>query len=270
VINPASTMTGRKLTLFLAGLMTLVGPGCAGFMDKVTSKDFEFGSLFVQTNPLVVLRDSTDGRARAEALRSLREPKQHGGTDQDQDLVVEVLTKAAWNEHYVFCRLAAINTLRQFKDPRAVEGLKEAYYRATSFPPDVATVIKCQALSALGDTSQPAAVELLVKVLREPPVEGSETEKQQKMDERVAAARALGHFKHYEATEALVNVLKSEKDVALCDRVNESLQSATGKNFPPDYQVWADYLHQTGPRDTAVVENKGPKKFLEIILTGGK
>src|SRR5262249_14252415 len=136
VINPASTMTGRKLTLFLAGLLTLVGPGCAGFMDKVTSKDFEFSSLFAQPNPLMVLRDSTDGRARAEALRSLREPKQHGGTDQDQDLVVEVLTKAAWNEHYVFCRLAAINTLRHFKDPRAVEGLKEAYYRATSFPPD--------------------------------------------------------------------------------------------------------------------------------------
>jgi hypothetical protein len=239
-------------------------------MDKVTSRDFEFGSLFVATNPLVVLRDSTDGRARAEALRSLREPKQRGGTDEEQTLVVEVLTKAAWNEHYVFCRLAAINSLRHFKDPRAVEGLKEAYYRATSFPPDTATVIKCQALSALGDTGQPAAVELLVKVLREPPVEGSETEKQQKMDERIAAARALGHFKHYEATEALVNVLKSENDVALRDRVTESLQSATGKDFPADYQAWAEYLHQAGSGDTAVVENKGPKKFLDIILTGGK
>jgi hypothetical protein len=258
------------LLLSLA-LAPLGAAGCAGGLwDRITSDDFKVSSFFNKPNPLVILRDSTDGRDRAEALRALHEPKQHGGTDEEQDVVVEILTKAAWSERQAFCRMAAIQSLRHFKDPRVVEGLKEAYYRAGTYPPEIATILKCQALLALGETAQPAAVEVLVKVLREPPVEGPEQDKQMKMDERIAAARALGHFKQYQATEGLLTVLQSEQDVALRDRVTESLQLATGKDIPANYQAWADYLHQPNNPNTAVTEGVKKGKLLEFILTGGK
>ena len=38
---------------------------------------------FVKPDPLVVLRDSSDGDERAKALRALQEPKPNGGTDAD-------------------------------------------------------------------------------------------------------------------------------------------------------------------------------------------
>ena len=44
-----------------------------------------------------------------------------------------------------------------------------------------------QALSALGETGSPEAMELLVRVVREPQAEGSESEKQQALDVRIAA-----------------------------------------------------------------------------------
>ena len=75
-------------------------------------------------------------------------------------------------------------------------------------------------------------------------------ERQFKMDERIAAARALSHFNHYKATQALVEVLRKEnKNAALRDRANESLQIATGQDFPAEAQVWADYFSkpQQGP-----------------------
>jgi HEAT repeat protein len=94
----------------------------------------------------------------------------------------------------------------------------------------------------LGSNGQKDAVELLVRVLKEPPVEGASEDKQAKMDERIAAARSLGHFKEYQATEALAGVLRTDQDVALRDRVAESLHSITGKSLPADYQQWSDFL----------------------------
>jgi HEAT repeat protein len=243
--------------------------GCSGLWDEVSSSEFSIGKLFYRPSPLAVLRDSKDGDHRARALRALKEPRQHGGSEADQDAVVAILTTAASSEHQALCRMAAIQSLRHFKDPRAVEGLKEAYYRAGSFNPDTATIIRCQALEALGDTRNPAAVELLVKVLREPPVEGPEQDRQQKMDERIAAARSLGQFKHYQAAEALVAVLRTEQDVALRDSAHSSLESATGKHLPADAQVWADFLHQPGNQAPVVAEESLPKKVLDWITPVG-
>jgi HEAT repeat protein len=169
--------------------------GCANFWDDVTRRDFRFDRLVNHANPLVVLRDSQDADDRARAMRALREPLQNGGDQRDQALVVNVLTTAAMSDRQIVCRMASISALRHFKDPRAVEALKEAYYRAGDFNPETATILRCQALDALGATGQPAAVELLVKVIKEPPVEGAAEDKQAKMDERIAAARALGGFK---------------------------------------------------------------------------
>lgn len=247
-------------------VVVALGPflgGCANFWDDVTSRDFTVNSFFAKPNPLLVLRDSTDGDKRARALRALHEPKQNGGTDQDQDMVVRVLTTAATSEKQPLCRLAAIQALGRFKDPRAVDGLTTAFYNASAFGPETATVLRCQAVTALGEIGNPAAVELLVRVVREPPAEGTDSEKQQALDVRIAAARALGHFRHYQATEALVRVLQTEKDAALRDRAYESLQASTGKKLPPDAKAWEEFLHQ--PHDQTVADGPPPKKVLGLF-----
>ncbi len=188
--NRRRRSAGRGLLTFALAAACLGSVGCGTFWDDVTRRDFSFNRLFAHPDPLVVLRDSQDPDDRARAMRALREPLQYGGDQHDQDVVVSVLTTAATSDRQIVCRLAAVSALRHFKDPRAVEGLKEAYYRAGNVNPETATILRCQALDALGATGQPGAVELLVKVVKEPPVEGATEDKQAKMDERIAAARA--------------------------------------------------------------------------------
>jgi hypothetical protein len=230
-----------------AATATVLGlSGCASFWDDVTSRDFSFKAFFVPPNPLVVLRDSTDGDQRCRALLALKEPKAHGGTDLDQAAVVKILATAAATEKQPLCRLAAIQSLGHFKDPQATQGLIDAFYAAgNNATPETATVLRCSALNSLGETHNPGAVELLARVVKEPPAEGTEVERQQSLDVRIAAARALGNFSHYQATDSLVNVLRTEKDVALRDRAHESLKQATGKDLPPDAQAWEQALYQT-------------------------
>jgi hypothetical protein len=252
--------------------------GCAGFWDEVTSKDFKIENLYRHPDPLVVLKDSPDGDKRAQALRALREPLANGGTQQQQDMVVQVLTYSATRDPQALCRMAAIDSLRHFKDPRAAKALEDAYYRADSkapegdgdtggFDPATAGVIRCQALQAMGECGNPAVVQTLVRALREPPVAGSssDVDKQQKLDERIAAARALGKYPQYQATSALVEVLRSEQDVALRDRAHRSLVLCTGKELPPDPQAWSDLL-QSSPRDSAVVrEPSFTQKLIRLV-----
>ena len=246
----------RWLTAVLAA--ACLGPvGCGTFWDDVTRRDFRFSRLYSHTDPLEVIAKSEDADDRAKALRSLREPLQNGGDQRDQAVVVTVLTTAAMSDRQVVCRMAAIAALRNFKDPLAVRGLEDAYYRAGSFNAETATILRCQALEALGGTGQPGAVELLVKVVKEPPVEGATEDKQAKTDERIAAARALGRYKQYAATEALAGVLRTDQDVALRDRATESLRDITGKNLPADYQAWADFLNKPEGRDAVVKEKTG-------------
>lgn len=223
--------------------------GCASFWDDVTSRDFTWNSMFSKPNPLLVLRDSSDGDRRAKALGALHEPKQYGGSDTEQDAMVNILITAATTEKQPLCRLAAIQSLGHFKDPRAVKGLTDAFYNAGAFSSETSTVIRSQALTALGNTGNPAAVELLARVVREPPAEGTDVEKQQTLDVRIAAARALGRFSHYQATEALVRVMQNDRDIALRDRAHESLQAATGKKLPPDGKEWEQLLHQASYKE---------------------
>jgi HEAT repeat protein len=241
----------RRAYFFLFPFSFVLSSGCAGLWDDVTSRDFTVKGLFVKPEPMVVLKESADGDKRARALHALREPKENGGTDADQDAVVKVLTTAASSERQPLCRLAAIQSLAGFKDPRAVEGLKEAFYNASSFPADTAVVIRCQALAALGETGNAAAIELLARVVREPPSEGSEIEKQQTLDVRTAAARALANFPQRESTEVLVRVMQTEKDVALRDRAHESLEVATGKKLPADAKEWNDLAAPKDDKDLA-------------------
>jgi HEAT repeat protein len=251
--------------------------GCAGFWDDVTSRDFEVRSLFVKPNPLVVLRDSTDGDRRAQALRALKEPKQNGGTDEEQELVVRVLTTAVTNERQALCRLAAISTLGSFQDPRAAEALERAYYQAAEeyrshrYPLETATAIQCQALTALGRTGNEKALPVLVRVVgdRQQVEDGSSKEVQLALDLRITAARSLGNFKQHQAAEALVRVLQTDKDVALRDCANSSLVQITGKELPPDPQSWSAALQAPEGKPSEVVPVKGTfDKILDWLGTG--
>jgi hypothetical protein len=239
--------------------------GCAGWWDEVSSRDFRVQQIWEKAPDPMTLVKSPDGDKRAKGLRALKEPLQSGGSQQDQDAVVGVLVAGATTDPQAWCRQAAIDALRHFRDARAAEALKDAYYRADTFPPETAAALKCQTLRALGDTGNPAAVELLVRVLREPPVEGSETEKQQKMDERITAAAALGSFPQPAlAAEALLGVLRTDQDVALRNRASESLGRITGKDLPPDAQAWDTVLHTPGGKD-AVPDRPLNEKFFRLV-----
>jgi hypothetical protein len=246
--------TGRRRAGWLLGWAVVLGglAGCAG-MDEFNIKKMNFEVFRDPENPLEVIRHSSNATHRARALACLHEPLANGGSADDQKVVVEVLCHSAANDSQALCRTAAIEKLRTFRDPRAADGLKDAYYRAASFPPETATVIRCQALAALGETGSPTALEVLVRVAKEPPTDGPDVDRQQKYNERIAAARALGNFREYQATAALVEVLRVERDnVALRNRAHESLVKATGRELPPDAQAWADFLNSPAGQHSAV------------------
>ena len=224
----------------------LMNGGCALTWDEVTSREFRVKNLFKKADPpMVVLENSTDGDKRAKALAALKEPFANGGTPDEQNKVLEVLGNAAMTDQKALARLRAIETLGNFKDERAVEALKEAYYRAGTFSPEIATNIKCQSMTALAKHGDVRGLDLIVKVLREPATVGSELEKQNKMDEKIVAARALGSFSQSQSTETLLNVLKVETDVALRNASRESLEKITGKELPTDYAAWEEVLHDS-------------------------
>lgn len=265
---PRSTV-GQRWCILAAACAAL--SGCAGFWDDVTSRDFKFKEMFrPPPDPLWVIRNTNNGDKRCKAIRALREPLQNGGTQQDQDTIVQVLTWCAVSDPQPLCRMAAIDVLQHFKDPRAEKALEDAYVNAAYFSrdqPEIMAVIHCQALAALGVNANPAAIPLLIGVVKMSPTAADNTnqQQQQNMDERIAAARALGNFRQYQAAEALTAVLRGEQqDVALRNRAAESLRQMTGKDLPADAQAWEDFLHKSG-KDALVKQPTLVDKILQLM-----
>lgn len=241
--------------------------GCAGFWDDITSRDFKFKDMFTPPDPLWVIRNSDDGDKKSKALASLKEPRQNGGSQQEQDVIVKLLVWSAVSDPQPLCRLAAISSLQHFKDPRAAQALTDAYYRAAYFQrerPDAMETIQEQVLQALGVNGNPLAVDLLVKVLHELPQTGTDKDKEDNLNQRIYAARALAHFPQYQAAEALVATLRKEQDVALRNRATQSLRAITGQELPPDAQAWSDFLHKSGKEALAKKPSLGDK-ILKLI-----
>jgi HEAT repeat protein len=228
-------------------LLTLVVSGCATFWDDVTSRNFTMSTLFTRQDPLVVLRDSSDGTQRARALAALEEPLAKGGTQQDQEIYVKILTTSALSDREPYCRLAAVRTLGRFKDPRAAQTLRAVYLQDLSFSAEVNALVRQQVLTSLAQTGDESARELLIRVAKEPPAEGSMQDKQETLDRRLNAIRGLGNFNHYESTETLLYLMKTEKDAAVRDRSHEALKKVTGKNLPADAVAWDELLHPANP-----------------------
>jgi HEAT repeat protein len=265
--------------------------GCAGTYDLITSqrfKDRPFHTLFVTEDPMEVLEKSQDGDARVRAMRNLREPNENGGTAAQQDRAVAILQEAATLDQRPLVRLAAVEALSRFKDPRVGPILVASYHSVTQpaarepeiataaalsgvkgalthFTPDTITNIQCLALESLGRHRGPDGLQLLVQaaatpVERKPKPGGVEPAGLfspdadfgtgiDRIDVRLAAIRALGSYeKDPTAIRALVTILKTDKDVAVRGRAHDSLMAITGHDLPPDGNAWQAWLDKGGKR----------------------
>ena len=234
---------GRRWLIVLGALLMSL-TGCQHFWDDITAHSpeggfrndmaFRWHLLTHKDDPLVVLRDSHDGDFRARAYRELKEPKQHGGSDQDQDNMVKILSVAAKTEHSPVCRVAAIETLGHFKDPRAADALVDAFTSPMNFG-DKSPVVRIAVIRSLAEVGDPKGVGVLTQALAFGP----------ELDVRITAAEALGKFQTSESTTALLRVLKNDKDVALRYQANQSLEKITGKKeMHPDAGEWEGYFRQ--------------------------
>ena len=275
----------------IAGVaISLALTGCAGAWDTFTSRRFKdapfttMQRMVSPEDPLVVLRADPprDGDERAKAMRRLKEPIEAGGTQQDQDEVVELLARTATADPSPVLRLAAIEALGRFRDPRAPGALMLACQKAhgrgdgapappdadptirlaggrvpgrtaldrsltapTGYAPDTVAVIRCRALESLGRTNRPEAVQFLAAVANGQAADAADGADDR--DVRLAAVRGLGHCRQPESVVALAQVLgrESGKDTAVVGRAHDGLVRLTGKHLPPDPQKW-DAVVQAG------------------------
>jgi HEAT repeat protein len=246
----------RRWQVLGAGLLCGL-TGCAQFShfwDEITSRERDIGYAFGrQPDPLVTLRDSTDNQRKADALRLLKEPLKNNGTKEEQELYLSILSRAALNEgagrfeplsRDPYCRLSALRTLGEYQDPRALQIIEKAYFDPQPFTQEMNALIRQQALAALEKNGNPEVRLVLIRAARQPNAVAisSPTERQQILDERIAAVRALGRYSQYDAVDTLVHILETEKDVALRDCAHESLKKVTQRDLPEDGRAWRELL----------------------------
>ena len=170
--------------------------GCAGTYDLITSqrfKDRPFHTLFVTEDPMQVLETSQEGDARVRAMRNLKEPKENGGTAAQQDRAIAILQEGATVDKRPLVRLAAVEALARFKDPRVGPILLAAYHQAGqagpggkepevtaavalggvkgalgAFPVETTANIQCLSLEGLGRHRTPEGLQLLARAAATP------------------------------------------------------------------------------------------------------
>lgn len=260
-------------------VVSLASSGCVGSWDTLTSRRFRneplttMGKMVNPEDPMTVLRNPhRDGDEKAKAMRRLKEPLRANGTQQDQDEAIDILGRAATADPSPVLRLAAVEALGRFDDPRAANALMYAYQNAhgrpenapapqteiqqvgaggkrlpverfslttgpTGFSPDTVGVIRCRSLESLGKTNKPDAARFLAAVATEPP---PAQESADDREVRLAAVRGLSKCRQPESVVALTHVLGKEvgKDAAITGRAHDGLVSLTGKKLPPDPQQW--------------------------------
>jgi hypothetical protein len=123
-------------------IMSLGLSGCAGDWETLTSHRFRDGmlehpgstmmTLWVQEDPMLVLRTDPprDPDERAAAMRRLKEPIFNHATQEDQNIIVNILQKTAISDTSPVLRMEAIEALGRFKDPRVAGILMTAYQTA--------------------------------------------------------------------------------------------------------------------------------------------
>jgi HEAT repeat protein len=180
-----------------AAVVTLGLGGCAGTYDLITSERFKerpFHTLFTTEDPIVVLETVQEGDDRVRAMGNLKEPRRNGGSSADQDKVIAILQASATTDKRALCRLAAVQALARFDDPRVGPILMASYRNApydappagnpndptitpaaggalsgiktalANFTPETITNLQSQSLEALGRHRSQDALNLLVQV----------------------------------------------------------------------------------------------------------
>jgi HEAT repeat protein len=241
-------------SLAVGGGLLVAASGCANFIDKITSREFRAKDLVHRQDPVTVLRTSTDGDARAQAMHRVKEPLKHGGGQTQQDEIVQILTESATTDLRPICRLAAISALGRFEDPRCGAVLLQAYQGAATFPTETASTIRCEAMTALGHKNSPDGLALLTQVAtaaKTPAAKpdtklvgyeadeelmkllgGSDADSQAARDGRLAAIRALGLTKNPQAIEVLTP-LAEDRDIAIRDCAREAIRHIKGEKTGP-------------------------------------
>ncbi|QDU20643.1 HEAT repeat domain-containing protein [Urbifossiella limnaea] len=245
--------------------------GCASTLDTVTSRTFR-SSPFDTTvkmvrpeDPLVVLRANPprSGDDRAKAMLRLQEPLTNGGSQADQDEMIDTLARAATSDPSPVLRLSAIEALARFQDQRAAGVLMLAYQNAhgrsedatvptarvpgarpplavpTGFAPDTVTTIRCRVVESLGRGGRPETIAFLASIAGSS-APGQGPEGSEDRDVRLAAVRGLGQCRHPEAVTALAQVMTAEhgKDAAVVGRAHDGLVNLTGQRIPADPARW--------------------------------
>ena len=231
--------------------------GCRGTWDTLTSRSMRnhpwetTKKLWVPEDPVTVLRADPPygGNDRASALRRLKEPIRNGQTQDVQDSIINVLSKTATADPSPVLRLAAIEALGRFEDPRAAGILIQTYNEAHGRPPgaspskprsdiltagggraadrmlisdrmllagpvgyspDTVSAIRCRALETLGRTNRQEAVSFLGHVATAGGNSNEIPEGAEDRDVRLAAVRGLAKCRQPEAVLALAQVMNKE------------------------------------------------------------
>ncbi len=258
--------------------------GCVNTWDTLTSRKFRqdpFATMFRPEDPMTVLRTSPEGDERAKAMRRLKEPIADGKPESEQDEAIGFLSTAATSDPSPVVRVAAIEALGRFQDPRALEILTASYYQATGtagngkpapvteasiqrvlasggripvtnfdrnsllgptgFPSDVISTIRCRAIASLSKNGNSTAVPVLMRI-----ADGTDDSDPDR-DTRLAAVRGLKTIRTEDSVAALAKVLSAEKgkDSALAGRAHEGLMDLTGRDLPADPEAW-DSLVKSG------------------------
>ena len=251
-------------------------------MSSRRFREAPFGSTFGDgDDPLTVMRTSPVGDERARAMTRLKEPGPNRGADQDE--AVRLLTQAAATDPSPWVRLAAVDALGRFTDPRAGDALVAAYHAAPGkparpadnpvrtasqrtpvlnsagdlrgpqgFPPDQVAGLRVRVLDGLAKHGQPAGVELLVRVADGRDLPGNDADPVARDAVRQAAVRNLGSVKQPQAITALAKVLAAEsgRDITVATLAHDGLKNLTGKNLPADPKQW-DAVVQAGATEPA-------------------
>ena len=239
----------RVLTIAVFAGTPLALTGCAGTWDTISSRTFRKDPLNTTyhlirpEDPMAILRSDPPraGDERAKAMRRLKEPLTNGLSQQDQDQIVDLLARSATNDASPVLRMAAIEALGRFEDPRAPGILMIAYQKAhgraegtpdpmpesglqlaggpngrtpgrlaslvpltgpTGFSPDTVEAIRCRSLESLGRTNRPEVVQFLGAVAAGPTTQ-SAPEGSDDREVRLAAIRGLAKCRQPEAVAVL-------------------------------------------------------------------
>lgn len=253
------------------GLLTLVLTGCASTWDTVSNRQFQqdlvsnpIRTLYIPDDPMTVLRTNPDGHARAKAMRALEEPATHGHGDE-QGEALQYLSDAATADASPVVRAAAIEALGKFQDPQAFAILQAAYAQAngpnsksvkreagapglladrsalfgpTGFPPEVVVLLKTRTLESMAKTNRPEAFKFVAEIAALP--EENKAVSSVDRDVRLAAVKALGHFRSKESATLLAQVMMAEvnRDTAIANRAHEGLVELTGHKYAVGSTEW--------------------------------